>query len=239
MFNWIEEAKKLNIDLSAEQIEQFDRYEALILEWNHHKINLTAVTDPIEIRRRHFLDSLTCMAVLGSPEQPMKRLIDVGTGGGFPGLPLKIVYPSWPITLVDSVTKKTNFLQLVVDELGLSDVTVVSDRAETIGQKKSYRERFDWAVARSVAEMRILAEYLLPLVRVGGRVLAQKGENAPQEIEGAYKAISLLGGEMKNVREVQLAGHVYKHHLVVLDKVATTPAKYPRQPGKPRKRPLG
>ena len=238
-FDWVEEAKKRGIGLTARQIEQFAQYEALLLEWNHHKINLTAVTDPTEIRRRHFLDSLTCTAVLGPADQAPQTLIDVGTGGGFPGLPLKIFYPSWSVTLADSVAKKTHFLQIVIDELGLEGVTVVADRAETLGQSPQFRERFDWVVARSVAEMRVLAEYLLPLARVGGRVLAQKGENAPQEIDTAQKAIALLGGDLVTFHDVQLPGHLYKHHLVELYKREQTPAKYPRQPGKPRKRPLG
>lgn len=238
-FDWLAEAQKWGISLTDKQIDQFAHYEALLIEWNEKKLNLTAVTDPIEIRRRHFLDSLTCMQILGSPDGDAKSVIDVGTGGGFPGLPIKIMYPSWPVTLADSVTKKTHFLQVVADELSLDGVTVVAERAETLGQNPLFREQFDWAVARSVAEMRVLAEYLLPLVRVGGHLLAQKGSTAPREVPEAETAVSTLGGKLLKMETVQLPGHIYEHHLALFEKVAPTPAKYPRKPGKPRKRPLG
>lgn len=233
--DWITEANAFGISLEQHQIEQFDAYEALLIEWNQ-KINLTAVRERTQIQQRHFLDSLTCAQVMGDLNG--RFVIDVGTGAGFPGLPLKILFPQMQLTLVESVQKKTRFLQLVVDALQLTDVTVVADRAELVGKNAAFREKFDWVVARALADMQVLMEYLLPLCCVGGSVMAQKGPLAPVELERAQNAIQILGGGKAIMKPVQLSTHEDPRFLVVVPKLAPTPEKYPRRVGIPTKRPL-
>lgn len=228
-------ASRYGIALDAIQLEQFTLYEALLMEWNE-RISLTAIHGRREIRIRHFLDSLTCATATGPLDG--QSLIDVGAGAGFPGLPLKILYPSLALTLVDSVAKKARFLELVADKLGLADVVVVADRAETLGQLPTYREQFDWATGRAVAELRVLAELLLPLCRVGGRMLAQKGESAHAEVSMAGKAVTALGGGAADIAAVRLPETEQAHYLVVIPKIAATDRRYPRRAGMPAKRPL-
>ena len=225
----------LNLRLSARQVGCFERYEKELLEWNE-KFNLTAIRDAEGVRTKHFLDSLTC--VQAWRETPPTSMIDIGTGAGFPGIPLKILYPGLSLTLVESVGKKAEFCRHVVKTLGLERVEVVQARAEEIGQNKKYRERFDWAVARAVAGLPTLAEYLLPLVRVGGGVLAQKGESGPAEAQAAEKSIRLMGGRLRQLYKVNLPGVVEDRYLVVIDKTAATPANYPRRVGVPLKTPI-
>ncbi|MGD2027658.1 MAG: 16S rRNA (guanine(527)-N(7))-methyltransferase RsmG [Anaerolineales bacterium] len=224
------------ISLDDAQFNAAHRYADLLHTWNQ-KINLTGLSSPEDIRIKHFLDSLSCQQVLKDTSR--ESIVDVGTGGGFPGLPLKLLYPEMRLTLVESTAKKTAFLSLVVQELGLKQVEVVNARAEEIGQNPEHRESYDWAVARAVALLPVLAEYLLPLVRVGGRVIAQKGETAPEEVESAGEAIEILGGQLSDLQEVDLPGIDDKRFLVVIGKVAPTPEKYPRRVGIPAKRPLG
>jgi 16S rRNA (guanine527-N7)-methyltransferase len=169
---------------------------------------------------------------------PPLRLVDVGTGAGFPGIPLKIIYPAMHLTLVESVGKKANFCQHIVDTLGLENVTVIHSRAEDLGQKMGHRESYDWAVARAVANLSVLSEYLLPLVKVGGTILAQKGESGPAEAQSAEKAMKLLGGKLKKLIPVNLPGVADDRFLVLVDKVAATPPKYPRSAGIAAKMPL-
>jgi 16S rRNA (guanine527-N7)-methyltransferase len=221
--------------LSSAQLEQFGGYLALLQEWNE-RLNLTAVREPAQIALRHFLDSLSCALVTGDLNG--RWLIDVGTGAGFPGLPLKILYPELRLTLVESVAKKTTFLQAVVGELGLSQVTILAERAEVLGQSVAHRERYDWAVARGVAELRVLLEYLLPFCRVGGSALAQKGERGLTELAAAETAVALLGGGPAHWRTVQLPGRDTPHHLIVVEKDSPTPEQYPRRAGVAGKRPL-
>jgi 16S rRNA (guanine527-N7)-methyltransferase len=230
------EAAEFGVSLSAEQLSQFEHYQSLLLEWNQ-RINLTAITDPAIIPIRHFLDSLTCAIVTGDLNG--RSLIDVGTGAGFPGLPLKILYPSMALTLVESVGKKADFLKVVSAELGLESVSIVTERAEVIGQKPDYREQFDWAAARAVAALPVLAEYLLPLCKVGGHMLAQKGDSAPEEAEQAAGAIEMLGGGDVALTEIDLPGVENRHYLVVVEKIRPTPGMYPRRVGVPGKRPIG
>lgn len=221
--------------LSPPQLAAFKRYEQELLDWNS-RFNLTAIRDVEGIRKKHFLDSLTCLLVWR--ESPSGRLVDIGTGAGFPGIPLKIVLPQLRLTLVESVGKKVTFCQHVVDALKLKKVTVLQSRAEELGQNKDHRECYDWAVARAVANLPVLAEYLLPLVKVGGGMLAQKGESAVAETHTAERAIRVLGGQLRQVKKVELPGVAEDRYLVVVDKKAPTPPGYPRRVGLPAKRPI-
>lgn len=231
-------AKDLQINIQPAQLDAFRIFQQELIAWNA-QFNLTAIIDPQGIQVRHFLDSLSCVLALGPGERfSGKRVIDVGTGAGFPGLPLKILCPGIDLTLVDATEKKTAFLQHMVDTLHLDNVTVVHDRAELLGQNPRHREQYDWAFARAVAEMPVLSEYLLPLVAIGGRVLAQKGESAPAEVQRGEAAIKQLGGSVHKLVSVELRGVNETRYLVILNKNAVTPARYPRRPGMPRKRPL-
>lgn len=235
---WPDYAQSFGLTLGPSQLEQFDRYATLIQEWNQ-KTNLTRISEWHEIRLRHFLDSLSLAKIANEyPVLDGGRLIDVGTGAGVPGIPLKIAFPEISLTLVDSVSKKTQFLEKVVETLGLTRSTVIHDRVEAIGQNALHREGYDVVVARSVAYMAVLAEYLLPLCRIGGYVVAFKGERAPDEIEESQAAIDQLGGKLREIVSVELPEVVDKHYLVVIEKTAATPSKYPRKAGMPSKRPL-
>lgn len=236
MENLAREALSLfNIHLTGRHLLALTTYERELLEWNQ-RFNLTAIRDVESIRVKHFLDSLSC--VLAWKANPPQRLVDVGTGAGFPGIPLKILYPAMQLTLVESVGKKVKFCQHIVDTLGLENVTVIHARAEDLGQKSEHREGYDWAVARAVANFNVLSEYLLPLVKVGGTVLAQKGESGPAEAQSAEKAMSLLGGKLRKLTPVNLPGVADDRYLVLVDKVAATPPKYPRAAGVATKTPL-
>lgn len=223
--------KKLN----ESQINSFRMYERELMDWNE-KINLTAIRDNIQIRRKHFLDSLTCLQVF--TDHKPARLIDIGSGAGFPGIPLKIILPEMKLTLVESIGKKVRFCQHVVEQLELENVNVIQGRAEELGQSRDHRERYDWAVARAVAGLPILVEYLLPFVRLGGGVIAQKGENAPAEAQQSQHAIHVLGGNLRQIIPVTIPGVADGRFLVVIDKVAATPKMYPRNTGIPAKKPL-
>jgi 16S rRNA (guanine527-N7)-methyltransferase len=223
------------VTLTPDQLRAFREYERELLEWNA-KFNLTAIDDPQKIRVKHFLDSLTCLLAMG--EGCKGRVADVGTGAGFPGIPLKIACPGMRLSLIESVGKKAAFCQHVVELLRLKDVEVFPQRAETLGHDPAHRERYDWAVARAVAALPVLAEYLLPLVRVGGFALAMKGESAPAEAHAAENALRILGGELRRLVPVVLPGVEDERYLVVLEKRAATPAGYPRRVGVPAKRPL-
>ena len=225
----------LGIHLRPAQVMAFEKYERALLDWNA-KINLSAVRDPQDIRVKHFLDSLTCSLALR--EARMERVIDVGTGAGFPGLPLKIVFPTMRLTLVESVGKKADFCRHVTSVLGLEGVEVIRGRAEAVGREAAHREQYDWALARAVAGVPVLAEYLLPLVRLGGRMLAMKGESGPAEAHAAEQTLRLLGGQLRQLVPVHVPGVVEERYLVVVEKVAATPAAYPRRAGLPAKRPL-
>ena len=232
----IQDARTLfNVHLTARQVMSLITYEKELLDWNQ-KFNLTAIRDVESIRVKHFLDSYSC--VLAWKAIPPLRLIDVGTGAGFPGIPLKIIYPTTHVTLVESVGKKAMFCQHIISKLGLEDINVVQSRAEDSGQLPAHRESYDWAVARAVANMTVLSEYLLPLVKVGGHVLAQKGESGPAEAQSAEKAMKLLGGKLKQLIPVNLPGVADDRFLVIVDKVAATPGNYPRKAGIPAKTPL-
>jgi 16S rRNA (guanine527-N7)-methyltransferase len=223
------------IALNPQQLVALSRYESELALWNA-KYNLTAISDPENVRVKHFLDSLSAyLAMRGSV---MARVIDIGTGAGFPGLPLKILCPSIKLTLVESVGKKADFCRHVVELLELEGVEVIQVRAETLGQRIEHRELYDWALARAVAVLPVLLEYLLPLVKVGGKILAMKGGSAPVEAHSSDRAIQMLGGHLHQLMPVTLPGVVEERYLVVVDKIAATPEKYPRRAGIPAKRPL-
>lgn len=226
----------LGFDLSKEKVAALRIYEQELIEWNE-KVNLTAICDPEGIRVKHFLDSLT---ILKAWERtlPPERLVDVGTGAGFPGLVLKLVWPTTQVTLVESVGKKADFCRHIVARLGLEQVTVLSERAEMIGQDPAHRHAYDLAVARAVARMPTLMEYLLPLVHRNGKVMAMKGETAPAETHSAIQAMQMLGGKLHKLVHIELPGVVEERFIVVVDKVARTPEEYPRRTGVPAKNPL-
>jgi len=220
------------LELSADVISSLLRYAALLEEKNK-VMNLTAITDPDEVARLHFLDSAALLKVL---DFRGKTVVDVGTGAGFPGLPIRILEPSARVTLLDSLGKRITFLQEVCDDLGLSDVTCVHARAEEFAGK--HRESFDVAVSRAVASLPLLAELCLPLVKTGGMFLAMKSVDSGEELNAAEKAIELLGGRLTDVRDYAIPGTAVSHRAVLIEKVRPTPLKYPRPFTKIKKSPL-
>lgn len=250
-----EGAQALGLTLTQKELDAFRVYQHELLNWNE-RFNLTAVSDEKQVQVRHFLDSLSCLLVLDGgrssgpapaastrriPESVRNlslRVIDVGTGPGFPGIPLKIVCPRLKLTLLEATGKKATFLQHMIDLLKLKDVQVVQERAEQAGQSAEQREAYDVVVARAVAELVVLAEYTLPLCRLGGKVIAQKGLDVQAEIMAAERAVNLLGGKVRQLVDVELPGLAEARSLVILDKVARTPPNYPRRAGMPHKRPL-
>ena len=231
-----EGARRWGVELGSVQLSAFEIYREWLLAWNE-RLNLTRITKPDEIEVRHFLDSLSCLAVL-DPLRAGTRLIDVGTGAGFPGIPLKIVVPGLELGLLEATAKKARFLEAVVEALGLAPLEVIHARAEEAGQHPDYRERYDVGVARAVASLPVLLEYGLPLVRVRGAFVAQRGAEAEAEVRSSAAALELLGGEVADIRPVRLPEVDEVRHLVRVEKVAPTPPRYPRRPGIPRKRPL-
>lgn len=219
--------------LNPRQLAQFQLYADELAAWNAHT-NLTAITDREGVYVRHFLDSLALASHWGRPPD---NLVDLGTGAGFPGLPLKILRPELALTLVDSVGKKTAFLSHVAERLGLAGVRVITGRAEELGRQKAEREAYALVTARAVADLRVLVEYGLPLVRVGGRFLAPKGAAAASSLAAAGRAIKLLGGRLDTVVPVSLPG-VEPRAIVLIDKVAPTEQRYPRPVGVPSRKPL-
>lgn len=230
-----EGARALGLQLSARELSAFKLYLRELLICNQ-KVNLTAVTNPEEIAVHHFVDSLTCVQIMRSCGA--KRVVDVGTGAGFPGVPLKIVEPEIQLALIDSLGKRIAFLEHLVKVLGLEGVSLYHIRAEDAGRHKLHREQYDFAVARAVAQLRVLAELCIPLVRVGGWFLAMKGPRGYDELKDSVDAISLLGGEVSDVKELRLPIANETRVLVSVRKKEPTPAKYPRRAGIPEKRPL-
>ncbi|MDP2966179.1 MAG: 16S rRNA (guanine(527)-N(7))-methyltransferase RsmG [Pelolinea sp.] len=227
--------QSLGIEITAPQINAFATFENLLLEWNE-KFNLTAITDPERIHIKHFFDSLTCLRVIQN--RGIFSLIDIGTGAGFPGIPLKIMIPDMKLILVESSQKKAEFCQVVVEKLNLADTSVIAARAEDLGKDPQFREKFDWAVARAVAELSVLAEYLLPYVKIGGKALAMKGADTEDETQKANRAVAVLGGEISESMRLNLPKGYGERTLIVLNKISTTPGAYPRRAGMPSKKPI-
>lgn len=230
---------EFGISLNQKQIEQFELYYKLLVSWNE-KMNLTAITDREEVYVKHFLDSLSFVKT--NPPTEDFRLIDIGTGAGFPGIPIKILYPKAHITLMDSLAKRVTFLNEVIEELSLNEegsIEAVHARAEDLAKDQTYREQYDYAVSRAVANLSTLSEYCLPFVKIGGVFVSYKSEKATEEVKDAKKAVFLLGGSFGEEISFILPGSDLKRTLVMIEKKSATSAKYPRKAGMPSKNPLG
>ena len=224
---------KINIMLKEEQILMFYKYMNLLLEENE-KINLTAIVAPEEVILKHFIDCLTIEKYLKKGQ----KIIDVGTGAGFPGIPLKIAREDLDITLVDSINKRLKFLNKIIKELNLKKIETIHSRAEELGKDKRYRESFDIATSRAVANLSTLSEYLIPFVRQKGKCICMKGSSVEEELEKSKKAISILGGKIETIDTFNLPNSDINRSIIIIEKIKTTPLKYPRKPGTPSKEPL-
>ena len=221
--------------LTDRQKEQYERYFELLVEWNE-KINLTAITDKDEVYLKHFYDSIAPILQGLIENQPI-RLLDIGAGAGFPSLPMKILFPELDVTIIDSLNKRINFLHLLTDELGLSGVHFYHGRAEDFAQDKAFRAQFDIVTARAVARMQVLSELTIPYLKVGGRLLALKASNAPEELEEAKNALNLLFSKVEDNLQYELPNGDPRY-ITLVEKKKETPNKYPRKAGMPNKRPL-
>lgn len=229
-------AQQYNLTLTEVQLAAFERYSQELISWNQ-RANLTGIIEPDEIAVKHFLDSLSLYPLLAELPSTLS-LIDVGTGAGFPGVPLKLVLPELRLTLLEATAKKTAFLHHLIQVLNLTDVTVLTARAEEAGRQPNQRERYDVATARAVAPLRELAEYILPFVKRGGLAIVQKGQHPVDELKAATNALGILGGRVSQVLPVTVPGLEAERHLVVIQKIKPTPPQYPRRPGLPAKKPI-
>lgn len=229
--------KEVGITLSEKQIDQFYQYYELLIEWNK-VMNLTAITELEEVVSKHFVDSMTLVKAVSDIGAQDACIIDVGTGAGFPGIPLKIAFPNLKITLLDSLNKRIKFLDEVIAQLGLEQIVTIHGRAEDFGKDSKYREQFDFCVSRAVANAATLSEYCLPLVKVGGCFIPYKSGKIDEELENGKKAIKTFGGEIQNVVRFQLESADADRALVVIRKIEKTPKKYPRKAGLPSKEPI-
>ena len=230
---FLELANKININLTEDQIDKFYKYMKLLLEWNE-KINLTAITDENEIVLKHFVDSLTSLKYIKEND----NIIDVGTGAGFPGIPIAIMMPNTKITLLDSLNKRINFLNEVIKELNLKNVETIHSRSEDCGKDILYREKYDISIARAVANLSTLSEYLLPFVKIDGKMICMKGSEVEEELNNSKYAIKELGGEISLQDEFCLPDTDIKRNIIVIKKIKYTPKLYPRKAGLPSKEPL-
>lgn len=258
---FLKDLEEFNISLSKVQLCQFMQYYELLTEWNK-VMNLTAITDFDEVCKKHFIDSLSILKAFSSDNNfgndldnssgnssdndfcklcdflKSLSVIDIGTGAGFPGIPLKIVFPDMRITLLDSLNKRINFLQTVIDELGLKEIEAIHGRAEDFAIKGKLREKYDLCVSRAVANLSTLSEYCIPYVKIGGKFISYKSEKIAEEIAGADKAIKIMGGKVEKQVKFMLPDSDIYRNLVIISKCKNTPAKYPRKAGLPSKEPI-
>ena len=234
---FVQELSKRNFKLNENQINQFNQYFTSLIETNK-KVNLTRITEKDDVYLKHFFDSITPLFTFGEIFTKSQTLCDVGAGAGFPSIPLKIMVPELRVTIVDSLGKRLNFLQELVTQLDLKNVALVHGRAEDVGQNKQYREQFDIVTARAVANMAVLSEYCLPLVKKNGNFIALKGPKAEDELNSSQKALKSLGGKTITVKELQLPHSSEDRTLILVKKVQATPKKYPRQAGTPHRKPI-
>lgn len=225
----------LSVEVDRKMIDQFNQFYDLIVEWNK-VMNLTAITDYKDVVEKHFLDSLSIERILKLDD--IKAVMDVGTGAGFPGMPLKIIYPELKITLLDSLNKRVKFLNEVIRQLELKNIDAIHGRAEDIGKNENYREKYDLCVSRAVANLATLSEYCMPFVKVGGVFVSYKSGDIDEEVLKSKKAISLFGGKIDEVVKFQLPGTDINRAFVKIKKIKGTPKKYPRKSGIPSKEPL-
>ena len=230
-----EKLKELDITLSEKQQAQFYRYYELLVEWNK-VMNLTGITEYEEVNEKHFIDSLSLVKVLDISK--INTVIDVGTGAGFPGIPLKIVFPHLKVTLLDSLNKRIKYLDTVIDELELKDIHTIHGRAEEYARKEEYREKYDLAVSRAVANLSTLSEYCVPYVKVGGMFVPYKSGEIDEEVKAAQTAIKVLGGKQTEVVKFTLPGSDINRSFVKIQKVKSTGKKFPRKAGLPAKEPI-
>lgn len=228
-----ESLKELNIELSKKQLKQFYEYMNILIEWNK-VMNLTNITEPEEVIQKHFVDSLTVLKNIREDDS----VIDVGTGAGFPGIPIKIVYPETKVTLLDSLNKRIKFLDEVIKKLDLKNIKTVHGRAEENAHNSNYREKYNVAIARAVAPLNVLSEYLLPFVKVGGYAISMKGAKGKEEAIEGENAIKILGGKLIEIKEFELPKTDIYRTIIVIEKKKCTNKKYPRKAGTPSKQPL-
>ena len=228
-----ENMAKINIQISDKQIDEFFKYMNLLIEWNE-KINLTSIIEPDEIIIKHFVDCGTILKYLNNNE----NVIDIGTGAGFPGIPIKILNESLNITLIDSLNKRINFLKEVSNILKLENIKIIHGRAEDLAQQVEFRQKYDKSVSRAVANLSTLSEYDLPFVKIGGKMIAMKGFEIDEELENAKKAINVLGGKVEKVEKFNLIDTDNKRSIIIINKVKPTPKQFPRKAGKPSKEPI-
>lgn len=228
-----ENLKQLNIELSDVQIEQFYNYMNILIEWNK-VMNLTGITEPKEVIIKHFIDSLTVLNKIDK----QSKIIDVGTGAGFPGIPIKIAFPKTEVVLLDSLNKRINFLNEVIEKLQLKNIKTIHGRAEDYGKDKMYREKYDIAIARAVAPLNILLEYLMPFVKVNGKCICMKGSNSEEEIKNSNNAVKILGGKILSKEEFFIPNTDIKRSIIEVRKIKNTSNTYPRKAGTPTKNPL-
>ena len=228
-----ENAEKIGVMLDEESLGNLYKYKELVLEWNE-KINLTAITDECEFAVKHFIDSLTVNKYI----EPKKTIIDIGTGAGFPGIPLKILNKDNKVVLFDSLNKRLKVLEDIIEKIELENVETLHGRAEETFKNKQHREKYDIAVSRAVAALNVLVELMLPAVKIGGICICMKGNNAEEEIKEAKKAIKELGGDIIKVEKLILPELNLERNIIIIKKVRQTPNKYPRKPGTPQKEPI-
>lgn len=229
---FIEECKRNNINIEDINIEKFYNYMLGIIEWND-KINVTAITEKKEFLVKHFIDSLTISRFI----EDGKRLIDIGTGAGFPGIPLKIAYPNMEVTLIDSVNKKLNVIREVSNSIKLDKLEIIHSRAEDLANNSKYREQYDYVTTRAVSNLSTIAEYMIPFLKIGGKAICMKGPNYEDELKDAEKAISILGGKIEKVENLLISNEI-ERNIIIISKIKSTPNKYPRSQGKPLKEPI-